>query len=88
MNKDWPTKHKDMHTAQIIMEEFAKDNESDSLGLFELKVNQKEKRMDFHLANWVVAIAKHFKQLYGANKGDSITRQVISQCITQGQTIH
>ncbi|GGI92840.1 hypothetical protein [Legionella impletisoli] len=88
MTNNWPTKNKDMHIAQLIMEEYAKDQESNTLGLFELVVNQNEKRMNFRLANWVVAIAQHFQSLYGANQGDYVTRQVISQCITQGQTIH
>lgn len=88
MKKDWPTKDKDMYIAQVIMEQFAKESESDTLGLFELVVNQREKCMNFRLANWVIAVAKHFKSIYGTNKGDYVTRQVISQCITQGQTIH
>ncbi|AHE66585.1 MULTISPECIES: hypothetical protein [Legionella] len=88
MDKDWPTKDKDMHIAQLIMEEYAKEQDSNSLGLFELVVNQDEKRMNFRLANWVLAIAQQFNSMYGANRGDYITRQVISRCITQGQTIH
>ncbi|WP_133129820.1 hypothetical protein [Legionella yabuuchiae] len=88
MTNNWPTKTKDLHIAQLIMEEYAKDQESNTLGLFELVVNQAEKRMNFRLANWVVAIAQHFQSVYGAHQGDYVTRQVISQCITQGQTIH
>jgi len=88
MNNNWPTKDKDMHTAQRIMEEYANENKSDSLGLFEMVVNQKEKRMDFRLASWVLALAEHFKSLYGASQGNFVTRQVISYCITKGETLH
>lgn len=88
MNKNWPTKARDMHVAQRIMEEFAKDQNSESLGLFEIVVNQEKKRMDFRLSTWVQTLAEHFKSLYGANQGDYVTRQVISRCIVNGQTLH
>ena len=88
MNKNWPTKDRDMNTAQRIMEEYANENNSDSLGLFEIVVNQEEKRMDFRLSSWVLALAEHFKSLYGASQGDFVTRQVISSCITKGETLH
>jgi hypothetical protein len=86
--KEWHTKAKDMQIAQLIIEEHAKDQETDTLGLFELVVNQSKKRMNFKLAHWVILIAKRFNSIYGANQGDYVTRQVISQCITQGQTLH
>lgn len=88
MNKSWPTKDKDMHIAQLIMEEYATKQNSDALGLFELVVNQNEKRMNFRLSNWVLALAKQFNSMYGANQGDEITRLVISNCMVQGQTLH
>lgn len=88
MNRNWPTKDQDMITAQRIMEEYANEQETDSLGLFELVVNQEEKRMDFRLSSWVLMLAEHFKSLYGENKGDFITRQVISYCIIKGETVH
>lgn len=88
MKKTWHTKDKDMHIAQQIIEEYANDHDSETLGLFELVVNQHKKRMNFKLANWVVIIAHRFNALYGAKHGDYVTRQVISQCITQGETLH
>jgi len=88
MDKNWPTKAKDMHVAQLIMEEYAKEAESNSLGLFELVVNQEEKRMNFRLANWVLVLAEHFNSIYGVTQGDFVTRQVITRCITQDHTLH
>ena len=88
MNKNWPTREKDIYTAQRIMEEYANEQNSDSLGLFELVVNQEEKRMDFRLSSWVLTLAEHFKSLYGASQGDFVTRRVISHCITKGETLH
>ncbi|KTD13390.1 hypothetical protein SAMN02746073_1746 [Legionella jamestowniensis DSM 19215] len=77
-----------MYTAQRIMEEYAKEQNTDSLGLFELVVNEEEKRMDFRLSSWVLLLAEHFKSLYGASQGDFVTRQVISRCITKDETLH
>ncbi|MFY7697287.1 MAG: hypothetical protein ACOVQX_00400 [Legionella sp.] len=88
MNKDWPTKEQDMHIAELIIEEYAKNNDTDSLGLFELVVNPEEKRMMLRLANWVIVLAKHFNSIYGTTQGDYVTRQVISRCIIQGNTLH
>ncbi|KTD61362.1 hypothetical protein [Legionella spiritensis] len=88
MDKNWPTREKDIHVAQLIMEQYASEKNSDSLGLFELVVNQEEKRMNFRLSSWVLMIAEHFKSVYGATQGDFVTRQVITHCLTQGQTIH
>jgi hypothetical protein len=88
MNKNWPTKDKDMSLAQQIMEDYAREHNTDSLGLFELVINTEEKRMDFRLSSWVVFLAKHFKSMYGANQGDFVTRQIISRYITKDQTVH
>ena len=81
MKKNWPTKEKDMHLAQLIMEEFASKEQSEALGLFELVVNQNEKRMNFRLSNWVLALAERFNSMYGPHQGDYVTRQVISRCM-------
>ena len=88
MNQSWPTKEKDLQTARLIMEEYANQRESESLGLFEIIVDQTEKKMNFCLSGWVVILAKHFTQTYGITQGDYVTRQVISRCITQDATVH
>ncbi len=88
VNKNWPTKDKDISVAQRIMEKYASEQNTDSLGLFEVVVNQQKKRMDFQLSSWVMILAEHFKSVYGASKGDAVTRQVISHCITKGETLH
>lgn len=85
---NWPTKDKDIFAASRIMEKYANDKNADSLGLFELVVNHKMKRMDFRLSSWVMILAEHFKLLYGANKGELVTRQVISYCFIKGETLH
>jgi len=88
MNKNWPTKDKDMQIARLIMEEYAMRQECESLGLLEVVVNQEEKSMNFRMASWVLTLAQQFNSMYGAFKGDYITRQVISKWMTEGQVIH
>lgn len=88
MSQNWPTRDKDLQTARYIMEEYANERESDSLGLFEIVVDQVEKRMDYRLSGWVILLAKHFASIYGASQGDFVTRQIITRCIVQGQTLH
>lgn len=88
MNNNWPTKDKDMQIAQLIMEEYAKKENTDALGLFELIVDQEEKRMNFRLAEWVLTLAQQYNSMYGYTQGDYVIRQVISRCLTQGETVH
>lgn len=88
MKKNWPTKDRDMHIAQQIMEQYAQEQNSNNLGLFELVVNQEEKRMNYRLSSWVLMLAEHFKSIYGENQGDFVTRQVITRCLINGQTLH
>jgi hypothetical protein len=88
MSQIWPTREKDLQDARYIMEEYAVERESDALGLFEIVVNQTQKKMDFCLSGWVILLAKHFVNAYGREQGDMITRQVISRCITQDATVH
>ncbi len=88
MNQNWPTRDKDLQAARVIMEEYASDRESDTLGLFEIVVDQAEKKMNFRLSGWVVILAKHFNSIYGVSQGDFVTRQIITRCLTQGQTLH
>jgi hypothetical protein len=88
MSKNWPTRDKDIQAARIIMEQYANERDRDALGLFEIEVSQFEKRMNYCLAGWVVLLAKHFNSQYGVHQGNFVTRQVVTSCITQGQTLH
>jgi hypothetical protein len=88
VSNNWPTKAKDMYIAQLIMEEYAYKQKSEALGLFELVVDQDEKRMNFRMSNWVFALAQHFNSMYGAHQADFITRQIISRCMIQDHTLH
>ena len=88
MDKNWPTKDKDMHIAQLVMEEYADKHNSESLGLLELVVDREEKRMNFRLSTWVLALAQQFNAMYGIHQGEYVIRQIISRCMIQGQTLH
>lgn len=88
MNKEWPTQEKDMFVALRIIQEYADVSDCESIGLFELIFDEQKKRMSFRLSTWVKLLAEHFKDKYGADQGDFVTRQVISKYMTQGQTVH
>ena len=88
MIKEGPTKEQDMYIAKLILENYAQQQNTQSLGLFELYVDEKEKSLSFRLSSWVIVLSQKFTSMYGADKGDFVTRQVISRCITQGQTLH
>lgn len=88
MTYNWPTKERDLQAARAIMQEYASERSVDSLGLFEVVVDPAEKRMDFRLSGWVVALASHFNEIYGHDEGEHITRKVVSACIRQDETIH
>lgn len=47
MSQNWPTRDKDLQAARVIMEEYASERESDTLGLFEIVVDQAEKKIEF-----------------------------------------
>ena len=88
MNENWPTKMQDLLTAQDIIEKYAEERNTFELGLFELVVDKKEKKMNFQLSSWIRILAKVFMNQYGDLDGDRITRQVITQCLVGDQVIH
>lgn len=88
MSKEWLTKTKDLLVAQSIMEQYASSKKAEALGLLDLVLNVREKKLDFQLADWVHDLALTFNEMYGADQGDFVTRLVLSICITQGQTLH
>jgi hypothetical protein len=88
MTKEWPNKTKDMYIAEQIMEKYAHQQDSETLGLFEVVVDIKQKQLNFRLSKWVVAIAQHFSSLYGSEEGEFVTRKIVSSCLTNGQTLH
>lgn len=87
MSRKWPTKEQDLRIAHLIMDKFS-DEGNDELGLFEIVVDPQRKRMNLRLAHWVLVMTEQFKSMYGARHGDFVTRQVLSDCITHGETIH
>lgn len=88
MSENWPNREEDLSAAEQIIEEYANQNDTDALGLFELFLNTQEKRLNFRLSKWVLALTDHFQSLYGATQGEYVTRKVITCCLTNGQTRH
>lgn len=88
MSHYWTTKEKDIRIANDILEKYADKRHTETLSLFELVVIEKEKRMDFRLADWVRVLALQFNDMYGVTQGEFVTRQVISHYIVREETIH
>lgn len=88
MSQSWPTREKDLQVAQMIMEDYALQVDSTVLGLFEIVVSQREKRMNYRLSGWVLRLSKYYIEQYGEDQGDFVTRQVLSQCMIKGETMH
>lgn len=88
MDLKWSTKKQDMQVARLIIDEYADEKGTETLGLFELVVNSGKEQRNLRLSGWVVALSDYFQSTYGNEYGDFVTKMVISKCITNGQTIH
>ncbi len=87
MQTNWPTKEKDLESAKNIIEDYAAMADR-ALGIFEVVVSDEKEAPDVHVAEWVVALTDYFEEKYGHEQGHFVTKQVISQCILHGKTIH
>lgn len=85
---DWPTKIKDIHFTEQLMEEFASQHQTTSLGLFEIITDHKDKQFEFRLSQWVTALASHFFQEYGTHQGTIVLRNIVSHCFIRDTTVH
>jgi hypothetical protein len=88
MSQDWSTSTKDLKVAEVIIESYAKAHNLSSLSLFEIVFDPNLKKLDYQLSPWVKALAIQFKTMYGEAQGETVTRNVVSRYLTEGQTIH
>lgn len=88
MDLKWSTKKNDMQVARLIIDEYADDKGTETLGLFELVVGSSKPQRNLRLSGWVVALSDYFQSTYGSKYGDFVTKMVISKCISNGQTMH
>ena len=86
--KSWSTQAKDMGLAKLIIDQYVEATGAEAVGLFEIVMNPSEKRMNYQLAAWVIVLAQQFSTLYGAEKGDFVTREVISRCLSGNEQVH
>lgn len=84
----WPTKYKDLRIAQEIMEQYAQENDTQTLSIFDWVFDPIKKRMDFHFSQWIAHLIIQFTTMYGLEQGDFVSRQIISKLIVQGETLH
>ncbi|OGV27519.1 MAG: hypothetical protein A3F18_07920 [Legionellales bacterium RIFCSPHIGHO2_12_FULL_37_14] len=83
----WTTRLQDLMTAEQVLAHFV-DAEVTKLNIFELAVDLKAKQMNYVLSPWVLALAARYVSIYGIEKGEEITRRVISFYIREHQTLH
>lgn len=86
-HNEWPTKENDLKVASAIMTKYQELNDAQSLGLFEVNVNE-GKDPDVRLAEWVIEMADYFQEQYGAEQGELVTRLIVGKYLTAGHTIH
>lgn len=87
MAEVWTTRLQDLITAEQVISQFVNSEEA-KLNIFELVVDVQEKQMNFVLSPWVLALADKYASIYGDDKGELITRRVISFFIRESQTLH
>lgn len=86
---DWPTKKKDLRLAQFFIQRYAKNHAlEERVGIFEIKVDPLKKSMDVQLSPWVVEMTASFIQQYGPEKGEAISRRILSLQFIAGQKVH
>ena len=87
MIDSWRTKRQDMFIAREIIAEYG--GEEGLLGIFEMEMDRITGNIQkVRLSPWMQALIKHFRMVYGADKGDDITRKVLAQCLINDNTIH
>jgi len=82
---DWPTKEKDMEVAVRIIKGYGWDEE---LALCEIIIQQNKEAGNLQIAEWVLAINDYFKEKYGKKQGEIIAKRVVTECMTNGNTVH
>ncbi len=86
---DWPTKHRDLLVAKSFIEGYASYvGQTQGVGLFEVVVDIHNKTLEMKLSPWVTAMTLHFQKLYGWEKGERVSRKVLTLYFTQGHSIH
>lgn len=88
MDTKWSTQEKDMQVARLIIDEYADEQGTETLGLFELVIGASQHQRNLRLSKWVIALSDYFQSAYGNEYGDFVTKMVISKCITNGQVLH
>lgn len=88
MMYDWPTKERDIALARKLIAQYSEEHDTERLGLFELSTDEYERKFEFRIAPWVLGLAGRFLQLYGPERGDIITRKVLTHCLVNGESVH
>lgn len=87
MQNDWPTKDRDLEVADKILEKYEDMTEQDNISLLEIHYKSDE-RPDFRLSDWVVELSNYFENRYGEERGQDITRRVLTLYVVRRETVH
>ncbi len=87
---DWPTKKKDLKVARDIIESYAKSYQlqAQTIGVFEVVTDIHQKKLEWGLSPWVMAMTTYFQNLYGIEQGELVVRKILTLYFVQGQTLH
>lgn len=85
--QQWPTKETDLKAASAIIAKYLDLHETNSLGLFEVTPNGANEP-GVRLAEWVIEMVDYFKEQYGEEQGEWVSRLVVSKYLTMGHRIH
>lgn len=85
--QEWTTEESDLQLAEKIIDKHLDYSGGEPLGIFELEIGAGES-IDFRLSGWICELHDHFESLYGEEQGESVTRRVVSRCLTVGETLH
>lgn len=88
MIEQWPTRFQDLMTAEQVLSYFVDNEVAVKLNIFELVVDMQQKKMNFVLSPWVMALAAQYASIYGEEQGEVITRKVISFYMRESQVLH
>ena len=84
---EWKTEERDLQLAEKIIDKYLDYSGGEPLGIFELEVGAGES-IDFRLSGWIRELHDEFETLYGQELGETVTRKVVSRCLTVGEILH
>lgn len=83
----WPTKEQDMAAAMEISNRYNELNDGQPLSLFEIQVSDSREPL-VQISDWIKELAVHYREQYGLEEGQFVTRLVLQQILRGQHTLH